>query len=73
MVSREVLKETCTLLGVEPSAAEPCLSAPSNEGLGILFGDWAGEGERTGTRFKGAARRTAEGGVKLDEGWMTRR
>ena len=69
MVSKAVLEDGCSLLGVDFAAAKRCLEVPSNQGYGLLFGDWAGEGERTGTPFKGAARRTREGGVDADDAW----
>jgi hypothetical protein len=69
MVSQAVLRDGCTLLGLDFDAARRCLDAPSNEGYGLLFGDWAGDGERSGTPFKGAARRTREGGVDPDSAW----
>jgi len=69
MVSDGVLQEGCALLGIDFRAARACLDAPSNKGFGILFGEWAGDGDREGLPFKGAARRTLEGGVELNEEW----
>lgn len=69
MVSRKVLEDGCALLGIDFRAATPCLDAPSKQGFGMLFGDWAAEAQRDGLRFRGAALRTAPGGLDPDPKW----